>query len=327
MDNALTSVLCQVCKNGQFKTLYPVRDNNQGAPGEWNVEQCTSCGLGRLSPFPAPEEIGSFYQDIFYDEKGERFQSWMETLRRKLGALRGSKLNKMFPKRGKLLDFGSGAGHFCDGMRDAGWDVIDIDPFSPKSSFSHKATIRNGDEVLLDYPDNHFDVITLWYVIEHLRNPDFVLRELFRVLKPGGIVLLSTQDFDSRQAKVFGKDWLFLDPPRHLFQFSPATLGRMAENIGYQKTDVDWASIEMGPFTILQSILNKILGNRNYLFRFLQKRGVGRLLPGETPQDFAKGSMLSLLLLPLLGPLAVFLYFYWQRKNSGDIFNLYLKKP
>src|SRR5690606_14962289 len=133
--------------------------------------------------------------------------------------------------------------------------------------------------------------------------------------------------FDSRQAKIFGNDWLFLDPPRHLFQFSPATLGRMAENIGYQKTDVDWASIEMGPFTILQSILNKMLGNKNYLFRFLQKRGVGRLLPGETPQDFTKGSVLSLLLLPFVGPVAIFLYFYWQMKNSGDIFNLYLKKP
>ncbi len=323
----MTATPCQVCKNSEFKTLYSVRDNNQGAPGAWTIEECAACGLGRLAPFPEAEEIGSFYQDIFYDEKGERFQSWMETLRKKFAGLRGRKINRMLPERGELLDFGSGAGHFCDAMRDAGWNVIDIDPFSPKSSYSHKATIRNGDEVLLDYPDNHFDVITLWYVIEHLRNPGFVLTELFRVLKPGGAILLSTQDFDSVQAKYFGADWLFLDPPRHLFQFSSTTLCRMAEDIGYKKIDVDWASIELGPFTILQSIMNKILGNRNYLFRFLQKRGIGRLLPEETPQDFAKGSILSLLLLPFVGPVAVFLYFYWQTKNSGDIFNLYLKKP
>jgi SAM-dependent methyltransferase len=318
---------CEVCAGTQFRRLYDVTDTNQDVPGAWAIAQCEACGLGRLDPMPSADEVGTFYQDAFYAEGGQRFRPWMERLRRGLSALRGRRLRALLPGGGRLLDFGAGSGHFAAAQRARGWQAVAVDPYSYAEGVEAGARIVGG-RVVLDCTDGHYDAVTLWYVIEHLVNPREAIREFHRALRPGGVLVLAQQDFSSVQARLFRQRWLFLDPPRHLFQFTPATLIRMAEDEGFRCRHVTSASLEMGPFTIFQSALNCLVGNQNYVFRFLKHRR----LSAEGGQIDERKSRLSLplalsfALTPVLAPAALVAYFLLLAIRSGDVFTVYLER-
>lgn len=306
-----------------MKKLYSVLDTNQGVPGVWDIVACSECGNGVLCPFPEAKEIETFYRDVFYTNDGKRFRGWMEKLRLIAAHLRGARLNRLCPGRGKLMDFGSGAGHFAAAQANKGWQVESVDPYSPASNSANSVRLKDDSFELL-YPDNHFDAITLWYVIEHLRNPNSAIAEFQRVLKPGGILVLAQQDFASLQAKFFKQNWLFLDPPRHLWQFTADGVERLAAKHDFVPVEKSWASIEMSPFCMLQSALNMIVGNENYLFRFLKNDKLskessaskGRFLP----------TIISVGLLPILAPVVLIFYFILLSIRSGDVVTIYLRK-
>lgn len=317
--NASSIMSCSVCGSSPLRRFFSVSDTNQGIPGSWDILGCDACGLGVLSPFPSPDQVASFYRDEFYTGEGQRFRAWMESLRSWLAHIRGNTLNRLVPQRGRLMDFGSGAGHFAAAQARAGWDVVALDPYSPTSTTSKFDLDR--DRISLDFPDQNFDAVTLWYVIEHLSNPRAVIEELHRVTKPGGVLVLAQQDFASIQARIFGPRWLFLDPPRHLWQFTIKSLSELARQAGYEIIAVEHSSIEMGPFTILQSILNCLVGNNNYLFKFLKNKNLRQLNRGSGLKTLA-----SLLLLPFVGPLSLIAYFVLLALRSGDVFVLYCRR-
>lgn len=324
IENTKSFLQCMVCGNGEFSRMYFVNDTNEGVEGQWSIISCRYCGLGVLEPFPSQNEIAGFYVDQFYTKEGKRFRNWVEVLRRWLAHLRARTINSLCPQRGRLLDFGAGAGHFAEVQRKAGWEVFAVDPYSAAGPDNNRARLED-DRVVLDFPDGYFDAVTLWYVIEHLRNPVEAISEFHRVLRPGGILLLAQQDFGSLQARAFGPCWLFLDPPRHLWQFNENNLRRLVTDLGFEPEVVTRASIEVGPFTILQSTLNKILGNQNYLFRYLKNARLpapGSSLKPVTPFMVS----LSLLLFAALSPFALISYFIFLALGSGDIFVLYSRK-
>lgn len=315
---------CIACGSNSAKFLYSVRDTNQGVAGEWDIVQCAECGLARLWPMPNPEEIAAFYEGQFYTEEGERFAVPVERIRAKLAKLRGRTLNKLCPQRGRLMDFGSGAGHFAIAQQRKGWEVHAVDPYSTSPAQDRVSLCVSEDgAITLDYPAAYFDAITLWYVLEHLADPVQVLGELCRVLKTGGCLLIAVQDFSGIQARVFGPHWLILDPPRHLWHFSPENLDLLAEMQGMRRIALTRACIELGPYTIMQSILNRLLGNRNYLFRFLKNRA---LTCGRTTRSELGGVVTSLALIPILGPLSLLLYWGLLSLGSGDVFMAYYQR-
>ena len=316
---------CMVCGSKQLRALYPVKDTNQGVPGQWHILACEACGNGVLSPFPSNGEIASFYRNLFYTDDGKRFRGWMEALRGLFARVRGMTLNRLVPT-GRLLDFGSGAGHFAAAQSKLGWEVHSVDPYSAASR--NAASCRLTDESFeLLYPDHHFDVVTLWYVIEHLRSPRAAIEEFHRVLKPGGLLVLAQQDFGSLQARIFGPNWLYLDPPRHLWQFTARSVQLLAQQEGFESVHTSWASLEMAPFCMLQSALNVIVGNENDLFRFLKNRN----LPQDSSERIGARrrfwpTLASILLVPILGPLVMLAYLALLPFKSGDVVTLYLRK-
>lgn len=311
--------ICAVCGSADLKALYPVTDTNQGVEGKWSIVACQQCGLGVLSPFPRPEDVAGFYKDQFYTGEGQRFRGWMESLRSWLAYLRGRTLNRLAPSKGRLMDFGSGAGHFATSQASQGWDVVALDPYSSASNTSEYWI--DGEKLTINSPDEAFDAITLWYVVEHLSDPRAVIRELRRVTKRGGMLVLAQQDFASIQARVFGSRWLFLDPPRHLWQFTIGSLSDLARQEGYEVVAIERSSIEMGPFTILQSALNCVVGNNNYLFKLLKSRDL-RAAGGASGWR----TVVSVVLLPILGPMSLIAYFALLALKSGDIFVLYCRR-
>jgi 2-polyprenyl-3-methyl-5-hydroxy-6-metoxy-1,4-benzoquinol methylase len=274
---------------------------------------------------PDYHAIEAFYNDNFYTSEGSRFNATVEKIRELIAYVRTKGIHKLAPEGKTLLDFGAGAGHFGKVMEKAGWRVVNVDISNTASGGTKNSRLTmDADRPILDFPDNSFDVVTLWYVIEHMRNPRKVLEEMKRVLRPKGILLLAQQNFNSYQARYFGTRWLILDPPRHLYQFSPENLRRLTEHEGFQCIAIDHESLEMGPFTILQSTLNTLIGNRNYLFRYLKDRRlkVANSISGNRLKDTLM-VWISLGFALCLFPLSIAAYYILLYFGSGDVFTFY----
>lgn len=83
------------------------------------------------------------------------------------------------------------------------------------------------------FPENNFDVITMFDVVEHLYNPVDALKKICRLLKPGGVVYLLTPDCESVFAKLMGKYWFEIKPKEHIYYFSKSTLRLLFEKSGF----------------------------------------------------------------------------------------------
>ncbi|MFQ5730884.1 MAG: class I SAM-dependent methyltransferase, partial [Planctomycetaceae bacterium] len=123
------------------------------------------------------------------------------------------------------------------------------------------------------YPSDHFDLVILWHVLEHLPDPQDTLEEVRRILTPGGRLALAVPNFSSLQARLFGPAWFHLDLPRHLYHFPAGALQRLSIECGFHVERVDHLSLRQNPFGWVQSALNAILpARRNELYSLLKRR-------------------------------------------------------
>ncbi|NOX76410.1 MAG: class I SAM-dependent methyltransferase [Gammaproteobacteria bacterium] len=140
----------------------------------------------------------------------------------------------------RLLDMGCGNGAFLLRARKAGWDVVGID-FDVKAVGIARAqglNVRLGGVNDLDSSTEPFDVITISHVIEHVHYPLEVLRTCYTLLKPGGFLWLETPNIASEGHRLFGKNWLHLDPPRHLVLFTQESMCKTLKVAGFTDTEV-----------------------------------------------------------------------------------------
>ena len=134
---------------------------------------------------------------------------------------------EILPKvRGVLVDIGCGNGNIIHTAKELGWETWRIDP-DPKAVEVAKST---GTKVFQSnlpdtgLPSDYFDVVTLNHVIEHLHDPTASLKEIYRILKPGGMIWVATPNLKSEGLRRFHSNWLHLDSPRHLVLFTPESL-------------------------------------------------------------------------------------------------------
>jgi SAM-dependent methyltransferase len=136
---------------------------------------------------------------------------------------------------GRLLDVGCGSGDWLVGMRGLGWSVEGTDPdiAATRAAAEQGVTAFCGFLEERRFPDDHFDVVCLNHVIEHLSSPLETLEECYRVLKPGGRLVVATPNTDSWSHRVFRGSWRGLEPPRHLHLFSRSSLSRAMRSAGF----------------------------------------------------------------------------------------------
>jgi len=255
---------CLLC-GGEGRLLYNnLRDRLFGAPGVWALMECPACQLVWLSPQPAPEDVGKLYCQYFTHSaevprrspSGIRKCVKASILESSFGykmdgsnTVIGSVLSRIGPLReivgggvmwlkasdGKrLLDVGCGNGAFLDHMRNLGWEVAGVEPDGIAVSVARERGLEvyQGSLEEARFPDEHFDVITMNHVIEHVTDPIGLFKECRRVLKPDGKLVVVTPNIISMGRQVFGEYWRGLEVPRHLHLFSPRSLRACAERAG-----------------------------------------------------------------------------------------------
>jgi len=266
---------CSVCGT-QGKTLYTgLRDGLFNAPGEWSFKKCpnVNCGLVWLDPMPAEEAITLAYRDYYTHQDPEHwpttrtrrayafiqegylaqrygyFRSSAAPWKRLLGMLmylhpgrrEDVNFNVMYlpaALQGHLLEIGCGSGKLLTRMKKMGWQVegVDFDASAVENARSKGLQVQRGTVEGQAYPNDHFDVIFMSHLIEHVHDPASLLCEARRILKPGGRLILITPNSESFGHAVFHEAWRGLEVPRHLHIFTMRALRNLAEKAGFTVT-------------------------------------------------------------------------------------------
>jgi 2-polyprenyl-3-methyl-5-hydroxy-6-metoxy-1,4-benzoquinol methylase len=262
---------CRLCGSIGMPLYSDMTDRLFDAPGSWNLVACPSagCGLLWLNPMPLPEDIHHAYRN-YYTHQPVAPDS---PLRNAYRAVRTGYLGWRFGYRiatplwarllatlallvphlrarfdfsamwlpallgGRVLEIGCGRGDTLQILTTLGWQAegIDFDTQAVAFAQSRGLQVRAGALSAQSYPEAQFDAVVMSHVIEHLHDPAAAVRECFRVLKPGGRLVLLTPNIDSFGRQRYGRAWLHLDPPRHLHLFNMTTLPLLAQGIAFRK--------------------------------------------------------------------------------------------
>ncbi|MEZ6127185.1 MAG: class I SAM-dependent methyltransferase [Planctomycetaceae bacterium] len=248
--------------------------------GGWTIVVCSTCGLGWMHPSPASDDIRGFYPTTYYGNTGAKFSPWIEWLVRVTAARRVRFLIRQLPPAARILDVGCGRGTLLSAFADRGFEACGFELSAEAAEFADpRARIQIGTELAdAAYPAEHFDMVILWHVLEHLKHPDRTIMEIHRILKPGGRLILAVPNFSSWQAKWAGENWFHLDLPRHLFHFPLSGLRRMVEDRGFEYRSAHHFSLRQNPFGWIQSAMNRLTFlPRNALYSFLLRSREHRL--------------------------------------------------
>lgn len=262
---------CYVCGTGG-SPLYPhLEDRLFGVPGEWDLLRCNNqaCGLIWLDPMPAEEDLPKAYQTYYTHQDRRRRGSLLRAL---YGAIKNAYLAEKYAYRdgrvplwrralaqlagllpvrrayfdfsvfylpalpnGRLLEVGCGSGEMLKSMESHGWRVegVDFDPVAVGNARDKGLDVRLGGLAEQRYADDVFDAIAMSHVIEHVPDPAGLLAECWRILKPGGQLVVVTPNTDSLGHRLFKSDWRGLEPPRHLHLFNSRSLRQIAARAGF----------------------------------------------------------------------------------------------
>ena len=267
MTTKLENKICPLGCGNNDDIILVGRDLLHDLPGEFTVVKCRSCGLTRTNPRPTPESIGLYYPDDYGPYVGTQVRSANPThnsdikkiLKRFINRVIDFNTTRLPPMApGRMLELGCASGSYLHKMAAQGWQVQGIE-FSEKAA---KAAAQLGFDVhagpleTAPNPDEPFDLIVGWMVLEHLHNPVDCLKKLRQWAKPGAWLVLSVPNAGSIEFSIFKDKWYALQLPTHLHHFTPQTLENMLQITGWKLEKVHH-----------QRVLSNLIASTGYVLR------------------------------------------------------------
>jgi 2-polyprenyl-3-methyl-5-hydroxy-6-metoxy-1,4-benzoquinol methylase len=207
----------------------------------FHIVRCAQCDLTYVAESVDPAFLKQYYGEAYYtgaQHKGYAdYIGQRESRKRHFRSLIPRIKHHLDMECPRVLDVGCAAGFFLEVVREHGWSGrgVELSTFAAEYARS-----RLGLDVIIGtlaeaaLPAASFDLVTLWDVVEHLPNPRAALEETWRLLRPAGILCVSTGDISGVTARIYGAKWGLLAPPGHLFYFSRRTLFALLRESGFE---------------------------------------------------------------------------------------------
>ena len=240
----LKKTVCDGCGAADGTFLFEGPDRLTGLPGVFRLVSCAQCGLIRQDPCLQWDSLKDYYPEnyISYAPLISQVPSWWKRLDRRYGMKKRVRAIKRVRATGNLLEVGCGTGIFLEeASRSNCWSLVGIEPNEKAAHYARthlELPIHQGLFSEFSLPPDHFDIITLWNVLEHMDKPFREIRHAHDLLKKGGWLVFSIPNLESLGASLFGSYWLGYDLPRHLYLFPKKTLKHLLEGIGFNLVDI-----------------------------------------------------------------------------------------
>ena len=184
------------------------------------------------SPQPSLENLGKYYESEDYISHTDNKRSLFEKLYHfiKSIALKNklNLINSLQNNKGKILDIGAGTGEFLSVAKNDGWETIGVEPSEKAKAIAKNKGVSFVEETT-ELENHSFDVISMWHVLEHVPDLEKQIKELKRLLKPTGTLIIAVPNFKSFDAKHYGKFWAAYDVPIHFWHFSKTAVKLLFE--------------------------------------------------------------------------------------------------
>lgn len=297
---------CSICRSTDQtllfeKTLECTEWHLNGVP--YNYRRCNKCLFIQSDPIPGEKELADYYQEQYaYD--------WFQKniFYKKLQAKhRAFKIRKYLKGRSRVLDFGCGHGYFVQELAQKHFHSFGFDIGSDKIKQHNNGKITNRPQ-LSEYDERGFDIITLWHVLEHMRDQSAILDDLKQRLNPGGKLIIAVPNTNSLAFKLVGQKWGWLQQPYvHINHYNSNNLRLLLEQHGFTISAVTTTDTwDQNIYDLLISYLFYKNKSRNTVRQFGNGAGGGIF--------FRMNQLIRL----LFTPLSYFVSFMRRSKMEGN---------
>jgi 2-polyprenyl-3-methyl-5-hydroxy-6-metoxy-1,4-benzoquinol methylase len=214
---------CLICKSPELQEM-------KGYEKHFLVK-CSQCSFVFIKRIPSLEELDKHYSTYAYADGQYLSPITKKRYEELLAEL------KPYMKTGKILDVGCGGGHFLATAKEQGWEVHGTE-FSQKAVELCQEQGINVKEGVLDiknYDTEQFDVITSFEVIEHINNPLEEITKFYKLLRPGGLLYVTTPNFNALNRYQLKADYDMIQYPDHLSYYTPTTIQTLFQHIGFKR--------------------------------------------------------------------------------------------
>lgn len=217
---------CRPCQSKNLKIFLKRKKRN--------LVECQNCGLVFVSPLPTAADLKKIYSQEYFlkmepgDETKAGFGHYLEEeglkreyFRKKLNQI-GKQKNK-----GRLLDVGCATGVFLKLAQESGWETWGVDISQFAVNLCRRRGLKNVLKCAFEkmkFDQGFFDVVVAFDLIEHVLDPLKFLKKIGKIMKPNGLLFLTTPNKDSLLAKFLGKKWFGYHHWQHIYFFNPKTL-------------------------------------------------------------------------------------------------------
>jgi SAM-dependent methyltransferase len=231
--------VCDWCGTSAGELVFEGPDWLEGLPGSFKMVKCKECGLFRQNPRLTWDSLSNYYPENYaaYHYTLETKKNTWRAKYENYGNFKRRRAIEQFQPSGRLLEVGCGTGAFLKELHLSGnWDVVGIEPNQSAALYAQKTLdvpIYHGRFEDADVEPGSFDAVVLWCVLEHLTEPIKDLHRAHSLLKEGGWLFFSMPNYESLDAKLFGKYWSGWDLPRHLYIFPYPVISDVLSKVGF----------------------------------------------------------------------------------------------
>src|SRR5688572_16536253 len=205
---------CGLCAGADFRRWW----RHDG----YDIGRCAACGLVQVMNEVTDEELTALYSRGYYEGENDRvYRNYLanpDVKGREFGARLDQLTTEFGLRPGALLEIGCAFGLFLDQARRRGWSVRGTERSTHAAEWARAnlgLDVDSAVDALEHIPSESQDLVVMWDVIEHVKEPLQVVSAVHRVLRSGGRFALATGDVGSIGARFYGRHWFLVAPPYH----------------------------------------------------------------------------------------------------------------